>query len=333
LKFRAATLALILLSLAAITPAQNPVSSLTLGPDIIGKVRTAPAITTKITFPDKVLEVICGDLYDASSGKGSFVLQTSGNDVFLKPVVPRGMSNMFVKTGDDGKHTYNFDLEIVAVAQAHRIVNVTLAVPQSPPPAEPPAATGAPDSVSTKADLEKLRTQIEADARQEADEIIRKARQQAGRITTEAEEKVMDMEKQAIARGAQATEDRFVQALMLGLREVKINDPRTSVKKIVVQIEPRVLTFDERSFLRYTITNNSEAEFLFRGISLEVVSGRETTPINIRVVQSKADNRLEPGETLNGVIVFDSKRVPPKDRLALFLRGEDRAEIARVVIQ
>jgi vacuolar-type H+-ATPase subunit H len=243
------------------------------------------------------------------------------------------MSNMFVKTGDDGKHTYNFDLEIVAVAQAHRIVNVTLAVPQSPPPAEPPAATGAPDSVSTKADLEKLRTQIEADARQEADEIIRKARQQAGRITTEAEEKVMDMEKQAIARGAQATEDRFVQALMLGLREVKINDPRTSVKKIVVQIEPRVLTFDERSFLRYTITNNSEAEFLFRGISLEVVSGRETTPINIRVVQSKADNRLEPGETLNGVIVFDSKRVPPKDRLALFLRGEDRAEIARVVIQ
>jgi vacuolar-type H+-ATPase subunit E/Vma4 len=334
LKFRAAALALILSSLSVVTAAQNPVSTLTLGPDVIGKVKTAPAITTKITFPEKVLEVICGDLYDATSGKGSFVLQTSGNDVFLKPVVPRGVSNMFVKTGDDGKHTYNFDLEIVASAQAHRIVNVTLAVPQSPPPAEPPAATnGPPDLTASKTDLDKMKAKIETEARQEADEIIRKARQQAGRITAEAEEKVMEMEKQAIARSAQATEDRFVQAVMLGLREVRINDPRVSVKRIVVQIEPRLLTFDEKSFLRYTITNNSEAEFIFSGISLEVVSGKETKPITVRVVQNKTDNRLGAGETLNGVIVFDSKQVLPKDRLALFLRGEDSAEIARVVIQ
>jgi hypothetical protein len=124
-----------------------------------------------------------------------------------------------------------------------------------------------------------------------------------------------------------------VQALMLGLREYKVNDSRTSVKKIVVQMEPRVLAFDEKSFLRYTITNNSEAEFTFNGISLEVVSGKETKPISIRVVQSKSDNRLDPGETLNGVIVFDSKQVLPKDKLALFIRGEDSAELARVVIQ
>ncbi|HET9532998.1 MAG TPA: TrbG/VirB9 family P-type conjugative transfer protein [Blastocatellia bacterium] len=334
MKFRRVALVLMFASLATAAFAQSPVASLTLGPDIIGKVRTAPAITTKISFPEKVIEVICGDLYDPASGKGSFVLQTSGNDVFLKPVVPKGVTNMFVKTGDDGKHTYNFDLEIVPVAQAHRIVNVQMAVPAAPPQTEAaPGTNGAPDSEAAKTELNRLKAQIEADAQQEANQIIRKAQQQADRITAEADAKVIEMEKQAVARSAQAVEDRFVQALMLGLREYKVNDSRTSVKKIVVQMEPRVLAFDEKSFLRYTITNNSEADFNFSGISLEVVSGKETKPITIRVVQSKSDNRLDPGETLNGVIVFDSKQVLPKDKLALFIRGEDSAEIARVVIQ
>ncbi|HWP44007.1 MAG TPA: hypothetical protein VNO14_12265 [Blastocatellia bacterium] len=332
MRFRAVALIFLLSAAAAVARAQNPVASLTLGPNVIGKVRTAPAITTKISFPEKVIEVICGDLYDPQSGKGSFVLQTSGNDVFLKPVALKGMSNMFVKTGEDGRHTFNFDLEIVPAAQAHRIVNVSLAVEQGPP-AEAEAASQLPDPVALKIELDRMRAQAEAEARAEADEIIRNAQQKADRITAEAEAKVLEMERQAIARSAQAVEDRFVQAMMLGLREFKINDPRTSVKKIVVQIDPRVLTFDERSFLRYTITNNSDDEFTFSGISLEVVSGKETKPITFNVTQSKSDNRLEPGETLNGVIAFDPKQVLAKDRLALFVRGENAAEIARVVIQ
>jgi hypothetical protein len=322
-----------LVSLVGVARGQNPVSTLTLGPDVIGTVKTAPAITTKISFPEKVIEVICGDLYDPSSGKGSFVLQTSGNDVFLKPVAPKGMSNMFVKTGEDGKHTYNFDLEIVAVAQAHRIVNVTLAVAQGHPSGPSAGTNGGEEPPLVKADIDKMKAQIEADARQEADDIMRKARQQSDRIIAEADARVQEMERQAISRSAQAIEDRFVQALMLGLREVKISDPRASAKKISVQLEPRVLTFDEKSFLRYTITNNSENEFTFSGLSLEVLSGKESRPITIRVIQSKSNNRLEPSETLNGVISFDSKQVQPKDKLALFMRGEGSAEIVRVDIQ
>ena len=40
-----------------------------------------------------------------------------------------------------------------------------------------------------------------------------------------------------------------------------------------------------------------------------------------------------PGESLTGVIVFDPKQVGTKQRLTLFVRGEDSAELAHVTIQ
>src|SRR5215471_15805343 len=117
----------LILALLFVVPAQaqSPITSLTLGPDQIGKLRTAVGLSTRLSFSEPVKEVICGDLYDPASGKGSFVVQRGENDVFIKPVVSKGFSNMFVKTGDKGEHTYNFDLEIVAAAQAFRVVNVT----------------------------------------------------------------------------------------------------------------------------------------------------------------------------------------------------------------
>ena len=116
--------------------AQSPVVTLGLGTDRIGEIRTAQGITTMIRFTDAVQDIVCGDLYDPGTGKGTFVVQRSGtnehpgNEVFVKPVSSKGASNMFVKT--DGKHTYSFDLTIVATPQAHRIVNVAEAArPQS----------------------------------------------------------------------------------------------------------------------------------------------------------------------------------------------------------
>ena len=127
------SIAMILSLLAAsqTSGAQSPVTALALSPDRIGEIKTAPGITTMIRFPDAVQEIICGDLYDAATGKGTFVVQRSGtadhpgNEVFVKPVSSKGLSNMFVKTGE-GKHTYSFDLSIVSTPQAaNRMVNVT----------------------------------------------------------------------------------------------------------------------------------------------------------------------------------------------------------------
>lgn len=100
---------------------------LRLGGDQIGTVKTAEKLSTRISFCEPVKEIICGDLYDATSGTGSFVVQRIDNDVFIKPVAPKGESNMFVKAGDRGEHTYNFALVIVPSDQAYLIVKVTYA--------------------------------------------------------------------------------------------------------------------------------------------------------------------------------------------------------------
>lgn len=104
----------------------NPrrVATVTLGPNQIALIRTAAKISTRISFTEPVKQIICGDLYDPESGMGSFVIQRFGNDVFIKPVVASGTSNMFVRTGENGENIYNFSLEIHPPQEAQLIVNV-----------------------------------------------------------------------------------------------------------------------------------------------------------------------------------------------------------------
>jgi TonB family protein len=110
--------------------AQSPVLTLTLGPNDMGAVRTASGITTRVSFGDTVKQVICGDLYDPLTGRGRFLVHTNENEVYIKPVSDTGISNLFVKVGEKkgDQHIYNFDLLIVPVEQANRVVNVISAV-------------------------------------------------------------------------------------------------------------------------------------------------------------------------------------------------------------
>ncbi|HWO00256.1 MAG TPA: hypothetical protein VNS63_13415 [Blastocatellia bacterium] len=327
---------------ASIVRGQSPITSMALGPDSIGKVRTALGITTRISFPEPVLEIVCGDLYDPGSGKGTFVAQPSGtkedpgNDVFVKPVAAKGLSNMFVTTGKGTKHTYNFDLEVVPVGQAHRIVTVLESKPLATPPdpvASPSVlpANGAEDPTAV---LERMKAEAEQQTRQKAAEILRTAQQQAARKMAEAEVRVNELNREASARAGQIVEKRFLQALMLGLREIKINKPIVTQKKLAVKLDPSVLLFDDRAYLRYTIQNTGDTDFAFGSVSLETgASKEETHPITFELNPSKAENKLSTGEVVTGVIVFDPKQLGAKDRLAFVLRGEDQLELARIVIQ
>ena len=340
----------LLLMFAPVARAQSTVTTIVLGPDQIGKVKTAQGISTRITFPEPVSEIICGDLYDAASGKGLFVVQSSGderqrgNSVYLKPVATKGVSNLFVTTGEKGKNnTYNFDLEIVPMAQAHRVVNVFCSSAQSG--SDPSTAGGGATQTATKGgpnggdisrpapDPEQRRTEIEQQARIKADETLRLARQQADRIVGEAEARALDVDRQAAQRGEQEIQRRFVQALMLGIREVRVSNTRTTVKKVIVLLDPRIVMIDDKAYLRYTIQNTSDQIFSFNVIALEKTSVAETQPITVEVHQSKAENKLDPGEVMNGLLVFDPKVLAPKDKLNLFLRGEANAELIRVTIQ
>ncbi len=335
-----ATFVILLVSFTAAQSAlgQSPVATLALGADRIGEIKTAQGITTMIRFPEAVQEIICGDLYDAGTGKGTFVVQRSGtndrpgNEVFIKPVSSKGASNMFVKT--DGKHTYSFDLTIVATAQAHRMVNVTdLAAATNSSPRAPAADPRGPDPEKPPPDFERLKAEAEQQARQKAVEILRAAQQQADRKIAEADAKLVEAERLAPQRADQEIERRFMQALMLGLRETKVSNTRAIAKKVVITLDQRMLLFDDKAYLRYTIQNTGDKDFAFTAMSLEVSEGKEVKPLTAVVNQSKPENLLAPGESLTGVIVFDPKQVGAKQRLTLFVRGEDSAEIAHVTIQ
>lgn len=338
-----ASFVILFVSLAAAQSAftQTPVATLALGPDRIGEIKTTPGITTMIKFPETVQEIVCGDLYDMATGKGTFVVQRSGtnehpgNEVFVKPVSSKGASNMFVKT--DGKHTYSFDLTIVATAQAHRMVNVTdVAAPVNSNPAAPvaePRPSSDPDPEKPAPDFERQKAEAEQQARAKAAEILRGAQQQADRKIAEADAKLAEAERLAPQRADQEIERRFMQALMLGLREAKVSNTRAIAKKVVITIDQRLLIFDAKAYLRYTIQNTGDTDFAFTAISLEVSEGNETKPLTSVVNQSKPENLLSPGESLTGIIVFDPKQVGTKQRLTLFVRGADSAEIAHVTIQ
>ena len=111
--------------------AKARVVTIRLAPDQIGVVKTGEKLSTRLSFREPIKEVICGDLYDPSSGTGSFVIQRIDNDVFIKPVAPKGSSNMFVKTGERGDQIYNFSLLIVPPEQAYLIVKVLSTVENS----------------------------------------------------------------------------------------------------------------------------------------------------------------------------------------------------------
>ena len=87
---------------------------------------TAKGYVTRLALPEKAEAAICGDLYDPQTGIGSFVVNSSGNDVFIKASGTKGASNLFVKTAN---FTFNFYLNTVPDSQAHRVVTVRQAKP------------------------------------------------------------------------------------------------------------------------------------------------------------------------------------------------------------
>src|SRR5262249_46310448 len=261
----------------------------------IGQVKTTQGITTRMTFPEAVRDIICGDLYDPSTGKGSFVVQRIDNDVFLKPVVPKGMSNLFVKNGEKGAHTYSFDLLVVSLDQAHRVVNVSPAS-SAPQPQTQTAGNSSEDVAKIASTAQQQADDTLRNARQQADRILKDANQQSSELYAKALQRAEVLDKQSASRVQVEIEQRFVRAIIQGVREIKSADSHVVARKISLILDPRVLTFDDKSYLRYTLKNDGDKEFRFSGLSLERRSGTEKSTIAAKVIQGRAENRLNPGD-------------------------------------
>src|SRR5262245_31402749 len=292
IKASAVALALMLAATSAVN-AQSLIITISVGPNQIGQIKTTQGITTRVTFPDTVRDIICGDLYDPATGKGSFVVQRIDNDVFLKPVVAKGLSNLFVKTGEKGEHTYSFDLLVVSIEQAHRVVNV--AADSSPAPAPVGTQPGADCTDAAKKFLAAAQQQADdtlRNARQQADSVATQANKQASEIYGKALQRAEALDHQSAERAQQEVEQRFVRAMIQGVREIRSVDSRVVVKKVSLTVDPRVLTFDDKAYLRYTIRNDGEKQVIFNGISLERRSGKDVVVVPAKVIQGRAENKL-----------------------------------------
>jgi vacuolar-type H+-ATPase subunit H len=322
---------LVLLAAGPLARSQSPIVTLTLGPDQIGQIKSAPEITTRISFPETVKEIICGDLYDSATGKGSFVVQRSDKDVFVKPIASKAISNLFVKTGETGEHIYNFDLSIVSVALAYRVVNVMSSIPV---PTSPGGADGAgnPKSEDPSHAADQSASETIRKAREQANRILDQAQQRATDIKHEAEENAAEIDRKAAAEAKNELEQRFVTALMVGLREVRIKETRTASKKVAFTLDRSLLQFSDKAYLRFVIRNNGTEDFAFAAIMLEAGSDKEPKIIPVEVLQNKTENKVGPTESLTGVIVFDPKLVDKADVLRLVVTDKDKAEVARLVV-
>ncbi|HEY7912736.1 MAG TPA: hypothetical protein VIG62_12555 [Blastocatellia bacterium] len=336
MKFKAGTPILILV-LAAAAFAQSPgspVVKISLTSDRIGVIKVSPGLTTRVVFPAKVKEIICGDLYDPASGTGAFVVQRGDDDLFLKPVATKGFSNLFVKVGEKGEQVYNFDLSIVPAKDAYRIVNVTgadLAAGGSQKPA-PQELAGA-EAAKIIAAAQQQSDDIVRGGRQQADQLIKQAEQRATDLDRQSQERSAERDRQAAAQAVTEARNRFARAMLRGLKEVKVNNTYVAPRRVDIILDPRILTFDDKAYLRYVMKNNGDKEFTFSALSLEKGTRSGVQIIPAEVFKGKPENSVLPGEMVTGVIIFDSKLVDQADRLTLLVRGLDNAEIARLTIK
>jgi hypothetical protein len=306
--------------------AQKLIVTLKLDGDQIGLVSTTQGLTTRLAFPDSVKEVICGDLYDPASGKGTFVVQRSDNDVFIKPITSKGASNLFVRTGDKLHRIYNFDLSIVSFDKAYRVVNVESESAATQPVADANQAGSAEASKATDDSLK--------DARAQADEIVRTARQQASMMVAEAQQSVDEMQRHAIVEAPQQVQRRFVSALLGGLNTTRISNAQVATqKKVIIRLDKEMYTFEACTYMRYTIQNSGKENFVYAEIRLEAgatAAGQKHVPAE--VIQSKPENKVVPGETVAGILVFDQKLANPKDKLVLSVQGKDDNTLTHIVV-
>lgn len=213
-----------------LAPRADAVVRLSAGGERIAEIRTARGVTTMISLPAEAKEAVCGDLFDAQSGNGCFVIQRSGRDLFLKPLKASGSTNLFVKTDSA---TYAFDLSVVPPGRAMRIVFVETAAPDRALAAE-------------RANLERDRAGLERDreqlAKDRAAAVIELDRSRAA-IAEEANARAEGIARSWIADGA-------VDGAVLSRRSAR---GRSGIEVTLGSVAVRI---GDRTALRCTVRNS-----------------------------------------------------------------------------
>src|SRR5262249_17343961 len=152
------------------------------------------------------------------------------------------------------------DLEIVPASMAYRVVNVTA---DGNSGRSQRAASESSQGLARQQSEEILRS-----ARKQADEVVQKANKQAEEITRQAQERAVEIQKQASQNVQKQIERNFADAVLSGIGEARPGYARATSKNVSVSVDRRLLTFNGKSYMQYTIQNNSGVDFAYTAVSL-----------------------------------------------------------------
>lgn len=304
-------------------PASSPASGIIfvdVTPDSIVTIKTAQNVVTRVALPAEAKQAICGDVFDAASGTGTFVIDRSGNDVFIKPLATKGQTNLFIKTE---KEVYNFDLTVVTTAQAYRVVNVNL------PPYErqiaEQKATAAREIARDRAAMEAEISGKLADRQRELElsnsDLLASER---AKLRAETDRRATDLAMRRVADG-----------VMQGFTTVPLRDKRGQIDQLDVAVDDAAYVFEGRLYVRYRVTNRGTAEATYSEPKVYVRAGETDRAIVSSAISGRGDFKVPAGQTVSGVIVFERVTLERGERLLLVVRGpgEGRAVQLRLLEQ
>ncbi len=256
-------------------PVPPPVVTVTPGGESIPTIRTGRGVTTMLSLPEEAREAICGDLFDAQTGNGGYVIQRSGRDIFLKPLRAAGGSNLFVKT----EHaTYAFELVVVPAPQAMRIVRV-----------EPAAPAGESERDRLARDREALDAERAALAVEHAE------------ATAAVERRRAEIERDAGERAEALAREWLVSSVRTGGALVAVTRRAGRGRDVSVELGGALLVVGGRGYLSCAIRNRTASP-------ITVAAARLSGVARIRSIRPEV---VSPGATT--VIVLETDAAPTRD--------------------
>lgn len=284
-------------------------------PDSIVTIKTAQNVVTRVALPAEAKQAICGDVFDAASGTGTFVIDRSGNDVFIKPLATKGQTNLFIKTE---KEVYNFDLTVVTSAQAYRVVNVNLP-PYERQIADQKAAAAreiARDRAAMESEMGGKLADRQRELEQANADIL--ARERA-KLRAETDKRATDLAMRRVADG-----------VMQGFTPVALREKRGQLDQLDVTLDDSAYVFEGRLYVRYRIMNRGTSEATYSEPKVYVRTGETDRPIVGSTVSSRGDFKVPAGQTVSGVLVFERVTLERGERLMFVVRGAGEGRVVQL---
>src|SRR5262249_56200721 len=122
--------------------------------------------------------------------------------------------------------------------------------------------------------------------------IVKKARRGAEGVSGKADAQAADILKQASQNVQKQMEQSFADALLAGVGEVTAGHVKAVSRSIRISIGRRLFTFNGKSYMQFSIQNNSAVDFTYTAVSVQITSGDETKAIPFDVFQTKSENKV-----------------------------------------